>query len=105
MLAGYNAEIDGREVPVDQGPAGLLTVSIPEDLEEGTLTLSWSPPGSTVSIAAAGLGVVLAALLGLAELRRRRTSGSVADGASSDEAVPGTRTALHGAVPDGAQEN
>jgi hypothetical protein len=85
---GYTAEIDGRQVPVEQGPAGLVTVEIPDNIEDGTLTLAWSPPGSTVSIAAAGLGLALAALLGLTELRRRRAGRTSADG-SGDQGERG----------------
>jgi hypothetical protein len=100
---GYTAEIDGRQVPVEQGPAGLLRVEIPDNIEDGTLTLAWSPPGSTVSIAAAGLGVALAALVGLTELRRRRTDRTVADGAP-DHVNPGDSTADDGADSAGTQE-
>jgi hypothetical protein len=99
---GYSAEIDGREVPVAQGPAGLLTVEVPEDVDAGTLTLAWSPPGSTVSLAAAGLGLALTALVGLTELRRRRTAGTIADSASAN---PAYRTAGKGTDPAGTQEN
>lgn len=72
---GYTAEIDGREVPVRRGPAGLLTVDVPEDIAGGTLSLSWSTPGRTVSLAAAGAGLTAAALLLAAESRRRRSTG------------------------------
>jgi hypothetical protein len=89
---GYTAEIDGRQVPVEQGPAGLLTVEIPDNIEDGTLTLAWSPPGTTVSLAAAGLGLALAAVLGLTERRRRRAARTSADG-PGDQGEPGNRTA------------
>ena len=102
---GYTAEIDGREVPVEQGPAGLLTVALPEDVEDGTLTLAWSPPGSTVSLAAAGLGLALTAFLGLTELRRRRTAGTIADGTPGAPAHPGYSTAGKGTDPASTQEN
>ncbi|TQN41496.1 hypothetical protein FHU33_0864 [Blastococcus colisei] len=70
---GYTAEIDGREVPVEQGPNGLLAVPIPEDVDAGTLTLAWSPPGTTLSLAAVGAAAVLVAGLTAAELRTRRS--------------------------------
>ncbi|TQN41497.1 hypothetical protein FHU33_0865 [Blastococcus colisei] len=78
---GYTAEIDGREVPVEQGPNGLLAVPIPEDVDAGTLTLAWSPPGTTLSLAAVGAAAVLVAGLTAAELRTRRSrrTGSVDD--------------------------
>jgi hypothetical protein len=101
---GYTAEIDGRQVPVEQGPAGLATVQIPENIKDGTLTLAWSPPGSTVSIAAAGLGVVLAALLGLTELRRRRTGRPVTGDAPHDPANPAHSTADDAVDSAGTQE-
>ena len=39
---GYTARVDGAELPVRQGPAGLLTVDVPAGAHE--LTLAWSPP-------------------------------------------------------------
>jgi hypothetical protein len=102
---GYTAEVDGRAVPVEQGPAGLLTVEVPEDVEEGTLTLAWSPPGSTVSLAAAGLGLALTAFVGLTELRRRRTAGTIAGSAPGASTNPAYSTAGKGTDPAGTQEN
>jgi hypothetical protein len=71
---GYTAEVDGREVPLEQGPNGLLVVQIPEDVDAGTLTLTWSPPGTMLSVAAVGVAGLLVAGLVAAELsvRRRR---------------------------------
>jgi hypothetical protein len=71
---GYSAEIDGRSVPVRQGPAGLLQIEVPDDIEAGELVLDWAPPGMPVALAAAGLGLAAMAALAGAEFRRRRTS-------------------------------
>jgi hypothetical protein len=68
---GYTAEIDGREVPVQQGPNGLLTIALPEDAE-GTLTLSWAPPGSLLSLAAVAVALAGVAALTVVEIRQRR---------------------------------
>jgi hypothetical protein len=99
------AEIDGFEGPVEQGPAGLLAVEIPEDVLDGTPTPAWSPPGGTVSFAAAGLGLALTALQDLTELRRRRTAGTIADGTPGAPANPGHSTAGKDTAPAGTQEN
>jgi hypothetical protein len=69
---GYTARCDGVDVPVRQGPAGLLTVGVPAGARE--LELAWSPPAFGPSLASALLGALLA--LGLAitrGARRRRT--------------------------------
>ncbi|MFP5372547.1 MAG: hypothetical protein ACLGI3_17610 [Actinomycetes bacterium] len=87
---GYRAEVDGMPVPVAEGPGGLLVVELPEDVPDGTLSLSWSPPGATVSVVAASIGMVAAAGLGLSELRRR--GPAVGRGAGSGSAVRATRT-------------
>ncbi|WP_433273863.1 hypothetical protein ACQPZF_20185 [Actinosynnema sp. CS-041913] len=52
---GYRAELDGRELATRQGPAGLLAVDLPADVDSGRLTLRWTPPGMP-------LGSVLAVL-------------------------------------------
>jgi hypothetical protein len=67
---GYTARVDGAEVPVRQGPAGLLTVDVPAGAHG--LALSWSPPAFGVSLGSALLGLVLAlAHAGIAAFRRR----------------------------------
>jgi hypothetical protein len=68
---GYTAEIDGREIPVAPGPNGLLTVDLPEDAE-GVLTLTWSPPGALLSLAAVGVALAGVAALTVGEIRQRR---------------------------------
>ena len=67
---GYTARVDGTEVPVRQGPAGLLTVDVPAGAHG--LALSWSPPAIGISLASALLGLALAlAHAGAAAFRRR----------------------------------
>lgn len=55
---GYTATVDGREVEVSDGPAGLVSVGVPEG--SATLVLSYSPPGLQIGILAAALATVLA---------------------------------------------
>ena len=83
---GYTAEIDGRQVPVEQGPNGLLVVPIPEDVDAGTLTLAWSPPGTTLSLAAVGAAGLLVTGLVAAELHARRPRRDMAATARPDHA-------------------
>jgi hypothetical protein len=83
---GYSATVNGAPVPVEEGPAGLLVVELPEDAQDGTLTLSWSPPGTTVSIAATALGAVATIALGVMEHRRRRAATDEHDAGSGYEA-------------------
>jgi hypothetical protein len=75
MLAwpGYVATVDGKKVDVEQGPAGLMQIDLPEG-RNAEVELSFTPPGY-------GLGIPLMAgclLLGVAygvwwEIARRRT--------------------------------
>jgi hypothetical protein len=67
---GYTARLDGAEVPVRQGPAGLLTADVPEGAHE--LTLAWAPPAFGASLAVALLGAALAVGHALARVLRRR---------------------------------
>jgi hypothetical protein len=67
---GYTAQLNGADVPVRQGPAGLLTVDVPPGAHE--LRLAWSPPGLVPSLAAALLGLALALGQALARAVRRR---------------------------------
>jgi hypothetical protein len=87
---GYTATIDGAEVPVEPGPNGLLTVDLPTGIGSGTLTLTWSPPGTTGSIAAMGVAAVVVAVLAVGELRLRRTRDRTADetGAAGRDDTP-----------------
>jgi hypothetical protein len=73
---GYTAAIDGEAVPVGENHVGLLTVDVPSDADAGTLTLSWTPPGATLSLAAVGLAGLAIAALAAVEVRHRRSRGT-----------------------------
>jgi hypothetical protein len=68
---GYRAEVNGTQVPVVTGPAGLVVVRIPPG-SSGTLVLTWTPPGLLAGVAAASLGLLGALVLSVLHLRRRR---------------------------------
>lgn len=72
---GYTAQVDGREVPVTTGPAGLLQVELPEGVDEGELTLEWTPPGFTAGLALGAAGLVGALVLALFGRRWKRQGG------------------------------
>ena len=82
---GYTARVDGAELPVRQGPAGLLTVDVPAGAHE--LTLAWSPPAFGSSILVALLGAALAVGHAIARVVRRRRSGRP-DAVSAEQATP-----------------
>ncbi|WP_197320710.1 hypothetical protein [Saccharomonospora sp. NB11] len=71
---GYRADVDGVEVPVETTEAGLITVTVPAGVQAGTLTLEWSPPGQTLGIASAALGVLGALALAVVAPRWSQTS-------------------------------
>ncbi len=56
---------------MDQGPVGLVTVTLPEDSDGGQVVIDWAPPGYTVSLGAAAVGLVLTAGLVVIDVRRR----------------------------------
>ncbi|MFB8386183.1 hypothetical protein ACFC3F_03475 [Microbacterium sp. NPDC055910] len=60
---GYSATVDGRPLEVGAGPAGLLEVQLPVDVEDGTLELRFTPPGLNIGLAATAVGA--AGLMGL----------------------------------------
>jgi hypothetical protein len=68
---GYTAQLNGAEIAVRQGPAGLLTVDVPPGAS-GLLTLRWSPPAFVPSLLSALLGAALALGLAAARVVRRR---------------------------------
>jgi hypothetical protein len=64
--------VDGRDVPVEQGPAGVIQLALPP-ATNGVLTLSFTPPGTTLAPPLIGFGLLGALAYGtLWELRRRR---------------------------------
>lgn len=69
---GYRAQLDGRDLPVSTGPAGLLTVRLPARVRDARLRLSWTPPHLGVGVAAALAGLLGALLLAAMPLVRRR---------------------------------
>ncbi|MBE9375341.1 hypothetical protein IQ251_12885 [Saccharopolyspora sp. HNM0983] len=78
---GYTATFNGAEVPIRAGPAGLLEVVLPAGQDgSGQLELTWSPPSMRLGLAAAACGALLAAGVGLQQIRARRRDG-IASGA------------------------
>lgn len=75
---GYEAFLDGAPIPIRPGPAGLVTVSIPEGVTTGTVTLTWSPPLWRPSMAVGALGALLGTGTHLCWRRRNRRVVSVA---------------------------
>lgn len=67
---GYQAEVDGRQVPAYAGPAGLLEVRLPEGVDQGELRLTWTPPRYKASLAFAAVGLAGALALGFTQRRR-----------------------------------
>jgi hypothetical protein len=70
---GYTAHLDGADVPVRQGPAGLLTVDVPPGAS-GLLELGWRPPALVPSLLSALLGAAIALGHAVARVVRRRRS-------------------------------
>jgi hypothetical protein len=71
---GYRAEINGRKVPVREGPAGLLMVDLPDGVDSGELRVAWTPPGFWFGIISAIAGLALALSLGLRRATRDPTT-------------------------------
>lgn len=69
---GYRAELNGKELPVRDGPAGLVAVRLPDGVDGGELKLLWTPPGQKVGFAGVGAGLLGALTLTGFQLRRRR---------------------------------
>lgn len=79
---GYTATFNGVEVPAYAGPAGLLQVDLPAGEDgSGRLELNWTPPSMRLGLAAAAGGALIAAGVGLHEIRARRRGGAVETGA------------------------
>ena len=79
---GWHATLDGTPVKVGRGPAGLLTATVPAN-SKGRLELTFTPPGLTAGLGAAGLGLLGAVVLGFAG--RRRTRNDEPDGHVSED--------------------
>lgn len=69
---GYELKIDGKPVATKIGPAGLLTAQLPAGLNDARMTLSFTPPGLWIGVAAAALGVILVSVLLVFASRRRK---------------------------------
>lgn len=87
---GYQARLNGQDLPVRMGPNGLVEVELPDDVSEGTLELDWVMPGMGIGLAAASIGLLMAVGLGIAPyVRRRRSTEEVA--ADEQPAIDGPR--------------
>lgn len=73
---GWTATVDGQPVDVIESPGGLLQVDLPDSGgTESTLTLDFTPPGSTLGWGLAGAGLLVALGQGAwFAVRRRRTA-------------------------------
>lgn len=70
---GWTAEVDGKPVPTDATPQGLLTVTLPTSAPAGsTVTLHWTPPGLHLGLAMFGLGLLLTLTQSALYVRTRR---------------------------------
>jgi hypothetical protein len=69
---GWKATFDGHPVRTGRDSAGLLTVALPAG-GSGRLELTYTPPGLTAGLGAAGLGLLGALALGWFGRRRRVT--------------------------------
>lgn len=72
---GWTASVDGHPVEITESPGGLLQVELPDSGDElSTLTIRFTPPGSTAGWVLAGIGLVVALAQGAwAAVGRRRT--------------------------------
>ncbi|WP_156960736.1 hypothetical protein [Amycolatopsis taiwanensis] len=73
---GYEARVNGQEVPVSLGPSGLLTVELPPGTTSGELTLSWAPPAFWPGIWLAVAGLLGGLALGVGHYLTRRKHGT-----------------------------
>nr|WP_279162941.1 hypothetical protein [Rhodococcus erythropolis] len=84
---GWSATVDGQTVETKASPGGLLQVDLPPSAESGsTLTIEFSPPGSTFGWTVAGVGLLLALSQGAWAFRRRR-SGQDDNAAANADSV------------------
>jgi hypothetical protein len=78
---GWHATFGGHPVKVGRDTAGLLVVTLPPG-KSGRLELTYTPPGLTAGVAAAGLGLLCAIALGW--FGRRRTVPDEEDSGSEE---------------------
>lgn len=71
---GYTVTVDGEAVPAEIGPAGLLTVTLPEGLTDAELRVSFTPPGLWIGLASAGIGLLTMAVLLVLAVKTPRMS-------------------------------
>jgi hypothetical protein len=69
---GYTAKIKGHRARISQTSAGLLQVTLPPGVTSGTLRVTFRPPGYSMDLALAGLGLVGALVLALLPRLGRR---------------------------------
>lgn len=70
---GWSATVDGEPTPVSATSSGLLQVDLPANGD--TVTIEYSPPGTTLGYALAAIGLALALTQGIVfALGRRRSS-------------------------------
>ena len=93
---GYTATLDGRPVPVDSLRGVFVTIRVPAGTQSARLDLSYTPPGTTLGLALAGVGVTLMTVLLIVELTlwRRRRAGE----RTGRDAIPGLEPEAGGAA-------
>lgn len=69
---GYQITVDGTPVSAEIGPAGLLTVTLPEGLTDAEVNVSFTPPGLLIGLGTAGAGALLLVALAVLSHRRKR---------------------------------
>ncbi|MFP5371140.1 MAG: hypothetical protein ACLGI3_10385 [Actinomycetes bacterium] len=69
---GYTATVDGREIEVQDGPAGLVVLDVPAG--DHTVVLAYEPPGLRLGVAAAIAAALIVALQSLVWWWHRRRS-------------------------------
>ena len=74
---GYVATIDGRSLLVGGDSAGLLTVTIPPDVGDGKVVLTWVPPYWRPSLAILLLGVAVAIVTQVLWMRCRQPDRAI----------------------------
>src|SRR5664280_1643757 len=72
LWPGYTATLNGRPVPVDSVKGVFVTVRLPAGTHPSRLVLSFRPPGMTLGLVLAAMGVALLTTLMIFELVFRR---------------------------------